>query len=202
MKLWPFNRLEKRQDSYTDVLVSLLTNRASGKGSDAKTGAVESCQGFWERAFAVAKVVPSDTPASRALDAFTLASMGRGLCKNGEWLAEITVDDAGALYLDIADSWNVTGDGPPYSWEYELSFDRPSGSVTRMLPAGRVVHVRLPNSGPIKESRTTVSLLGNLESKLEAEFSGPVGLFVACSARSSRRPSQRCEEPRGGSRCS
>ena len=194
MRLWPFGNTERRDANYTDELVTLLVRQATGEAVRAKTGAVESCVGMWGRAFAVGQVLPADTPAAAALDAWTLNSLGRSLCSRGEWVAEVMIDPDGNLYLDVADTWTVQGDGPPWTWLYELTFNRPSIQATRTLPAARVVHVRLPGGGPLAGSKTTCDLLGAIDAKLALESGGPVGYLLPVPA---GRKSELAEDLRG-----
>ena len=58
MKLWPFGKLETRQDAYTDTLVRLLVSRAQGRtlAVPAAIGALEACAGVVGRGFASAEV--------------------------------------------------------------------------------------------------------------------------------------------------
>ena len=179
MNLWPFGRTETR-GVYSDLVTSLLVGRAAGETGSNKVGAYEASAGLWSRAFSVATVSP-DGLATDALTPFALASMGRALCTAGQWLAEVTVDDGG-VYLDIADNWEVSGDGLPSSWEYTLTFDRPSQSVQRVLPAGRVVHVRLPGCAPLVGAQDTVNILSRLDCGLSAEAGGPSGYLIPVPA--------------------
>ena len=175
MKQWPFGRTETRE-SYSDQILSILVDRATGETGSKRVGAYEAAAGLWARAFSVATVTP-ETAITEALDPYTLASMGRALCTSGQWLAEVTVTDGG-VYLDAASNWEITGDGIPSTWEYTLTFDRPSASVKRVLPAGRVVHVRLPGCAPLVGAQDTVNILSRLDSGLAAEVGGPVGYLM------------------------
>ena len=179
MKLWPFGRTETRE-SHSDQILSLMVNRATGATGSNRVGAYEAAAGLWARAFSVATVTP-ETAITAGLDPYTLACMGRALCTSGQWLAEVTVDDGG-VFLDAADNWEITGDGIPSTWEYTLTFDRPSASVRRVLPAGRVVHVRLPGPSPLVGAQDTVNILSRLDVALAAEVSGPVGYLMPVPA--------------------
>ena len=139
MKLWPFNKHETRETSYTDALVTLLQEQATGEIPAANTAAVEGAVGLWARAFASARPMHSESLES-VLNPAVLYSIGRDLCETGRWIGEIRVGPAGLL-LERADSYVVTGLEGPETWEYELSFNRPSGQLTRTLQAGRVVDV-------------------------------------------------------------
>ena len=175
--MWPFTgRSEKRAVDYTDEIVNRLLSQASGATSSRKVAAVEASAGLWGRAFAIATVGPA-TAATAALDAYTLGCMGRSLFKHGQFLAEIVVDEAG-VFLDVADSWDIEGTGPYPTWFYRLTFARPSITVTRSLPASRVVHIRLPEGGPLGNAGATVDLLAALDAKLAMEADGPVGSIM------------------------
>ena len=175
MKLWPFGRTEHRQ-SYSDLVVSQIVGRASGEVGSNKVGAYEAAAGLWSRAFAVAEVSPEGY-AYDALTPFTLASMGRALCTGGEWCAEVGVGPTGA-YLDQASTWTIAGEGPPETWTYTLSFDRPSATVQRVVPADRVVHVRLPGCSPLVGAADTVAILSRLDGSLSREMNAAVGYLV------------------------
>ena len=56
--MWPFNRTEIRESSFTDALVSQIVARAGGAVSarPTATGALEACAGLVGRAFSAASV--------------------------------------------------------------------------------------------------------------------------------------------------
>ena len=177
---FPWKKLEKRAESYTDALIQQLLTRASGNVTGG-TSVKEIVAGLWARAFASATAVGAPG-VEDALDAPTLYGMGRSLALTGRWIAEIGVSPQG-LYLDMADSYNVAGVGPAWEWEYELSFARPSGQVSVYLPASRVVDVRLGVSttyqSPLAGAAITTQLLDNIESKLQQETSTPVSYILS-----------------------
>ena len=176
MKLWPFQKHETRQEnSYTDALVEQLITRAQGNVTGGHTSIREIIAGAWARAFASA--TPAGAPGIEgALNAKVLYGLGRSLALSGRWIAEIAVGPQG-LYLERADSYVVSGLGPEWEWEYELSSSRPSGQVTRYLPAARVVDVRLGDGvayeSPLTGAATTNQLLDNLEARLAEEAGTP-----------------------------
>ena len=182
MKLWPFNKQETRETSYTDALVTLLQEQATGEVLAANTAAVEGAVGLWARAFASARPMHSESLES-VLNPAVLYSIGRDLCETGRWIGEIRVGPAGLL-LERADSYVVTGLEGPETWEYELSFNRPSGQLTRTLQAGRVVDVRLGTGlsyrAPVAGAATTKALLNVLEAKLVQEVGTSVDSSWVC----------------------
>ena len=184
MKFWPFSKRETRAESYTDAVISALLTRASGDVVGGSTAVRESIAGLWARAFASAQ--PEGPEAlSSALDAATLYQMGRDLCETGRWVAEIAVSPYG-LHLERADSFIVTGMGPEWEWEYELTFNRPSGAQTRTLPAARVVDVRLgaglAYKSPLIGAATSLQLMDNLEVRLTEETGTAVGYLLGVPA--------------------
>ena len=90
------------------------------------------------------------------------------------------------MALRPAHTVSVFGGHDPDSWTYELTLAGPSATVTRTLPADRVLHLRYainpshPWRGisPIDAGRTTKALLANLESRLSQEAGGPVGSLI------------------------
>ena len=180
MKFWPFTKRETRAESYTDAVVTALLTRASGDVNSGHTGVREAIAGLWGRAFASAQA-EGGQGAVDALDPQTLYQLGRDLCEQGRWIAEIGIGPFG-LYLERADAFNVTGIGPPWTWEYELTFNRPSGAQTRTLVAGRVVDVRLgaglAYSSPLQGAATTLQLMDNVEVRLGEETATGVGFLM------------------------
>ena len=66
MKLWPFgNKLETRDDSYSDVLIAALVARAQSKSLSipTATAALEACAGTVGRGFAASEVTGPDSLA-------------------------------------------------------------------------------------------------------------------------------------------
>ena len=106
MKLWGWWK-EDRASDYTNELVSLIQQRASGKSAKATaTGAIEACAGVLSRAFAAAKV---DGPPmiTRALTPAMLAIIGRSpMIRQGEIVLAIDVGPDG-VELHPASDWDV-----------------------------------------------------------------------------------------------
>ena len=140
---WPFGKVENRENSATDAIVSALISQAGGSSVPPTVealGAVEAAAGLWSRAFASATVEPQ-TLATQALTPSVLAAIGRGLASRGEVVFEIEAN--GAVELTQASAWKVSGGARPESWRYEVELPLPSGKVSkRTLPADAVLHVR------------------------------------------------------------
>ena len=141
MKMWPWGRVEHRENA-TDTIIRALTEAAEGSGAPSAEalGAVEAAAGLWSRGFSSATVEPQ-TPATLPLTPSVLAAIGRGLAVRGEAVFVIEVN--GAVELTQASSWKVTGGTRPETWLYAVELPLPSGKVVkRTLPAQSVLHLR------------------------------------------------------------
>ena len=144
MKLWPFgNKLETRDDSYTDVLIAALVSRAQGKSLavPSATAALEACAGLTGRGFAAAEVTGPDS-LTRALTPGCLELVGRSLIRRGEVVFLIDTQ-AGKLRLIPAETHDVEGGPFPEEWEYRVTLGGPSRSaIHEFVPAQSVLHFR------------------------------------------------------------
>ena len=139
---WPWKR-ETRDSSYTDAVVALIAEQASGAtlAKPAATGALEASASIIARCFAGADVSGPDVFRA-ALGPAVLSMIGRSLIRQGEIVFAIEVRD-GAVVLIPAASWDVTGDVDPASWVYRLTLGGPS-RLTTLSPVANegMVHVR------------------------------------------------------------
>ena len=144
MKLWPFgNKLETRDDSYTDVLIAALVSRAQGKSLavPSATAALEACAGLTGRGFAAAEVTGPDS-LTRALTPGCLELVGRSLIRRGQVVFLIDTQ-AGKLRLIPAETHDVEGGPFPEEWEYRVTLGGPSRSaIHEFVPAQSVLHFR------------------------------------------------------------
>ena len=181
--------LEQRQavtpsGDYTKDLVALLLSNAGGASLRGVPAAIEICAGFWGRAFATARVTPTNARTA-GLNAVTLAAIGRRLLMRGQFVAELQVR-AGVVHLVEAQQWDVTGGSSPESWLWELTFDGPSRQDRRTLGASRVlnlVYATDPNrpwsgTGPINAAGITQGLLTHSETRLAQEANAAAGNIV------------------------
>ena len=121
-----------------------------------------------------------------ALTPTLLGHVGRYLLRYGEVLFEIGIR-RGQITLTPAQSWTVAGGIDPASWMYEATFQGPSTSVVRTLPAGRVLHLMYSQShhapwvgvGPLSEAGVTQELVGQIETALAQEAATPRGYNIA-----------------------
>ena len=139
--MWPFKRVEKRESSFTDLLVSLAVSRASGttEARVTATGALQAAAGLLGRCFALADV-SGPAHVTAAVTAPCLAMVGRALVRAGEIVMAIDVDPEGGVRLQPSSHWDVQGEPDPASWRYRCNLPAPSSTVTRMLPAESVCH--------------------------------------------------------------
>ena len=187
---WPW-KSEKRQDTYTDALVTALLQRSGGGtgASVAGTGALEAASGLISRCFAAAQV-SGPAHAVQALGPDVLAQVERALIRTGEAVYYLDVQ-AGRLLLLPAQSWDVFGTAHPSTWTYRLTLAGPDAMTTvdRVQAAG-VIHFRYATD-PARPSRgiaplTSASLAGRLSAEttkaLGDELSGPVGSLLPIGA--------------------
>ena len=185
--LWSSKEPETRQASYTDALVSALVERAGGSapGDPSAIAALETAAGLWARAFMAAKVSPEDSALSAAISPAVLATVARQLCRAGECVFVIAVEDGRVRLLPVG-SWDVRGGPDPEQWWYRCDLYGPSGSVSRLIPSAGVVHVRYaadparPWAGvsPLEYARSTATLAANAERRLGEEAGAPVGSLL------------------------
>ena len=185
MKLWPWKRETRESASYTDTVVALLAEQASG-GTNAlvtATGALEACTGLVGRAFATAEVKGAPDHVSNALTPDVLRLIGRSLIRTGEQLFSVEVSD-GLLRLFPAASHDVSGGYAPESWVYRLDLPGPSTTVRmKNLTADRVVHLTYATEssqpwkglGPLAVASLAGRLSAETASALADEASGPRG---------------------------
>ena len=187
---WPW-KPEKRQDTYTDALVTALLQGAGGGtgAAVAATGALEAASGLISRCLAAAEV-SGPAHAVQALGPDVLAQAARALVRAGEAVYYLDVQ-AGQLLLIPAQSWDVFGSAHPSTWTYRLTLAGPDAMTTvdRVQAAG-VVHFRYATD-PARPHRgiaplTSASLAGRLSAEtsraLGDELSGPVGALLPIGA--------------------
>ena len=186
--MWPFKQQpETRDSSYTDSIVALIAEQASGAtlAKPAATGALEASASIIARCFAAA-VVSGPDRYREALGPSTLSMIGRSLIRQGEIVFAIEVR-SGRLVLLPAASWDVTGDVDPQSWTYRLTLGGPSRLTTLdPVPGEGMVHIRY-QSDPAQPWRgvsplSSAAIAGRLSAEtmqaLADEASGPRGILL------------------------
>lgn len=178
---------ERRQQSYTDVLVAALQAQASSLVDTVGTAAVEASAGLLARAFAAAEV-SGPVWAKRAISPGFLEAVGRDLVRSGESLAVIDVSELGELALLPASSWDFQGEGPhPAGWRVEANLNGPSEVITVYRPWASVVYLTwghlqgrpFAGRGPLGFAHTTARLQSETERSLADEAGGPVAQLLA-----------------------
>ena len=186
---WPFGngKLETRDDSYTDVLISSLLARAQGRtlAVPSATGALEACSGTVGRGFAASEVSGPDS-LTRALTPGVLEMIGRSLIRAGELVLLIDAS-GGSLRLLPSETHDVSGGPFPEEWEYRLTLGGPSRTVTYdFVPAQSVLHFRYAadpstpwrGNGPIQVAALAGRLSAETVRALSEESSGPTGRLL------------------------
>ena len=185
--MWPFNKRETRDSSYTDALIAQIVSQASG-GTLARpsgTGALEASASIIARCFAAADVSGPDE-FTAALGPSMLSMIGRGLIRQGEALFAIEVRE-GRVVLIPAASWDVTGEHDPASWTYRLTLGGPSRLTTlEPVPSNGMIHVRYqvdperPWRGvaPLASAAIAGRLSAETMQALSDEASGPRGFLL------------------------
>ena len=189
MKFWPFGngKLETRDDSYTDTLISSLLSRAQGKtlSIPTATAALEACAGLTGRGFAAAEVSGPDTLTS-ALTPGVLEMVGRSLIRCGEVVFLIDTQ-AGKLRLIPAETHDVEGGPFPEEWVCRLTLGGPSRTATyNFVPAASVLHFKYAvdpstpyrGNGPLAVANLAGRLSAETANALANESSGPVGRLL------------------------
>ena len=181
---WPWwQRLERRDSSYTDALIESILANVSGSRATARadaTAGVEAAAGIVGRAFAGADV-SGPGPVLDALTPHCLNVIGRTLIRKGEFVAYLDVID-GMLAIYPASDWDVWGDH--MDWTYRVNLSGPNRTQTRNnVRAESVLHVMYaadPETpwrgvGPIQAARIAGRLSAETAQALADESSGPRG---------------------------
>ena len=184
---WPWEKLEVRDSSYTDALVSLIVEQSSGStlAKPAATAALEASSSIVARCFAAADVSAPDQ-YREALGPSTLSLIGRSLIRQGEVLFAIEANNGRVVLLPAA-SWDVEGDADPASWSYRLTLGGPSRlSTLEPVAANDMVHIRYqvdpeqPWRGvaPLASAALAGRLSAETVTALADEVSGPRGMLL------------------------
>ena len=175
---------EKRTDSYTDALVSIIQSRANGKRLSVPDAAasIEMASGLVQRAFQSAKVGKASDSIIRALTPEFLGALGRALIRRGEMVAAIEVED-GELILYPGIIHSVIGDYKESSWVYKINISGPSVIVTKDLSSSRVLHFKYAvdagrmwrGVGPMQAATLAAELTGSSSGSLSKEAGSTIG---------------------------
>ena len=141
MKFWPWRRTETRETGggYEASLLAAFEASAAGPATAGATAALEAASGLIARCLASGVV---DGAPDGAVTPAVLAQVGRSLVRSGESVWSINVSPDGAVRLAVAGHHDVYGGPDPADWTYRVSEYGPQSTLSRMLPAAAVVHVR------------------------------------------------------------
>ena len=184
---WPWSKLEARDSSYTDALVSLIVEQSSGAtlAAPAATAALEASASIVARCFASADVNAPDQ-YREALGASTLSMIGRSLIRQGEVLFAIEANNGRVVLLPAA-SWDVEGNADPATWRYRLTLGGPSRlSTLEPVASNSMIHIRYqvdpeqPWRGvsPLASAALAGRLSAETMQALADEASGPRGMLL------------------------
>ena len=141
MKFWPWRRTETRETGggYEASLLAAFEASAAGPATAGATAALEAASGLIARCLASGTV---DGAPGGAVTPAVLAQVGRSLIRSGESVHSINVSPDGAVRLAVVGHHDVYGGPDPRGWTYRASEYGPQSTLSRMLPAAAVVHVR------------------------------------------------------------
>ena len=187
--MWPFKKqIEQRETGpFTDAVISALYAQVSGSANGDPSGlaALETCACLYARAFAAATIKGDER--TKVITPDFMALVGRNLIRRGESVHMIEVEDDHIILLPCG-SWDVRGYGPVETgWQYRVDLFGPSGNYTKFINGSGVIHCRYAidparswyGIGPLGWSRTTATLIANLELRLAQEASAPVGNLLS-----------------------
>ncbi len=180
---------ETRAVDYTDTLVALLVERATGNTTAADsqaTAAFESAVGTVGRGFAACEVTADSPSVQAALTPDVMELVGRSLVRGGEIVLYIDTTD-GVVNLLPAQSHNVYGGPMPSSWRYDVSLSGPSVTQSYYdINAQSVLHFRYAahrttpwrGQSPIEVAHLSGKLSAETVKALGDEAGGPVGRIL------------------------
>lgn len=184
---WPWNRTERRESSYTDLLVGLAVARAGGTtgASVGATGALQACSGAISRAFAAAEVL-GPPHLTAGVNPAALSMIGRALMRAGEIVMVVEVGQDGDVRLLPASNWTVTGDVAEATWSYLVTIPGPSVTRTRAVPSEGLIHARFETDpahpwrgvGPLQSASLAGRLSAEAAASLSDQESGPRGALL------------------------
>ena len=172
---------------YTSALLDAQALAADGGSALATaTAAVETASGWWARGLALAQVRPAGRRTA-ALDAPTLAIIGRALCRQGEIVLDLRVEGGQVRMIPASSAYVVRGTGDRRTWIYTVTVDGPGSTETHWRPRAAVAHVQYAvdpgrpwlGRAPWSSARLSGALAAGIERQLSGEASGASGYVLA-----------------------
>ena len=193
-----FGKPETRS-SYTDLALLAAVQSAEGTslvGDVRLTGAMESVCRLYQAVISVAEV-KGPPWLQRALTATWRSAVLRAMLRDGEHL-DVIEASSGGVELVPAAAWTVLGGPRPTSWRYLTTLDGPSGTLTRQVDGGDVLHIRWQTErgrlwqgvGPMQAARSTGVLAGGLETRQGEESSSAVGALIPVVRHDAEEPGE------------
>lgn len=178
-------RIEKRQSSGTDAIVSALLSSVRGTGSTLTANTVSSLEiaaSWWSRCLGAALV----DPEMPSVDALFLHAVGHRLAREGNAVFDLRVRPDGRVAFVEAAHWDISGSADPESWRYRLELAGPTSTEIVMRSRASVLHFKLNGDprtpwrgmSPLGWATTTARLNGSLEKSLADESGGPIGNLI------------------------
>ena len=174
--------------SYSSLILAAFEGAAIGTAAPAaawaRSAAAEIASGWWARGLARAAVEPLNR-RTRCLTPMVLATVGRRLARQGEYLAAIEVR-GGAVALEEAWQWDVYGGPARASWLYRLTETGPTETRHRVLPAAGVAHIRYAyredqpwrGASPAAFAGAGAGLVGGIDHQMSTEAGSPSGYVM------------------------
>ena len=166
-------KVEKR--NYTSQILAGVVAEAEGSviTSSRTLACVETAAGLWGRAFGSATLEPADDKLKNITPAM-LAHIGRQLVKRGDVVFHFDVMGSSVMF-DTPSQWDIIGSNE--SWQYDMTFQRPSGTDRINALRGSVLHFmhsydsERPYCGvsPLTGAISSIRLITALERALSEE---------------------------------
>ena len=177
---------EKRQQPFTDAIVSAIAAQAGGNltGDATAVGALEMSAGAYSRAFSGCTVQASDM-VKRALTPSTLGGIARSLIRRGESMHLIEITGGDILLLPVG-SWDIRGGPNQRDWYVRADVFGPSGNLTHFVPYSQVVSCKYSYDpatpwlglSPLQWASLTGSLGAAIQTRLGQEAAGASGYIL------------------------
>ena len=164
----------EHRESFTDQQIQARLAAAEGTAASTDIATVTAIARLWEFAFSAGQ--------SKILQPWQLGRIGRALVLSGE---SIWYSGTSGL-LPVSDHDIQGRSAVADRWQYRITMPAPSRSITKRVPADRIMHVRIgattarPWAGvsPLVEAKATRGVIEAIESSLSQEHGGPVGHVI------------------------
>ncbi len=181
---WEIGPRHQERANYTEQAIAADDQSVSTSPdleNATATGIATFCIGLWQAGFALAVA----EPAHEAVTPGIMAWMGRRLCASGNAVALIDVGRRG-LRLQPVSSWDIGGNYPPETWQYQIDLPGPSRVTSRRVHGNGLVHVRIGAAdatpwlgcGPLRQAGLTSRAIARAETRLGDELGQRTGSLI------------------------